>query len=82
MAHFCNPEKEGQEVERVPSGFGAPKKVDVSSHGYFTAGGSPTQKGRFSHLRGSGLSAAPAGQPITKVILTVYVGTASMRGAF
>ena len=50
--------------------------------GCSTAGGNPIRKGRFSRLRGSGLSAAPAGRPTTKVTSTDCVAIASMRGAF
>ena len=45
MAQFCNPEKEGrpvnQEVEKVPSGFGAPRKTSVASHGVLYSGWQP-----------------------------------------
>ena len=45
MAQFCNPEKEGQqghqEVEKVPSGFGAPRRVSVASHGVLYSGWQP-----------------------------------------
>ena len=45
MAHFCNPEKEGQqEVEREPSGFGAPKRVNVSSNGVLYSRWQPNPK--------------------------------------
>ena len=39
MAHFCNPEKEGREV--APSGFGAPAKTSVASHGVLYSGWQP-----------------------------------------
>ena len=45
MAQFCNPEKEGQqghqEVEKVPSGFGAPRRTSVASHGVLYSGWQP-----------------------------------------
>ena len=43
MAQFCNPEKEGrsQEVERVPAGFGAPRRTSVASHGVLYSGWQP-----------------------------------------
>ena len=50
--------------------------------GCSTAGGNPIRKGRYSRLRGSELSAAPAGRPTTKVTSTVCVAIASMRSAF
>ena len=82
MAHFCKPEKEGQEVERVPSGVGAPKKVNISSHGVLYSGRPPNPERKVQSSPWFRLSAAPAGQPITKVILMVYMGSTSVRGAF
>ena len=42
MAHFCNPETEGQhEIEKVPLGFGAPRRVNVASHGVLYSGWQP-----------------------------------------
>ena len=43
MAQFCNPEKEGrsQEAERVPAGFGAPRRTSVASHGVLYSGWQP-----------------------------------------
>ena len=45
MAQFCNPEKEGQQgqqvMEKVPSGFGAPGRVSVASHGVLYSGWQP-----------------------------------------
>ena len=41
MAQFCNPEKEGRTQEVVPTGFGAPMKTNVASHGVLHSGWQP-----------------------------------------
>ena len=50
MVQFCNPEKEGQqgqqEIEKVPSGFGAPRMASVASHGVLVA----TQSGKEGNV--------------------------------
>ena len=83
MAHFCNQEKEGQqEVERVLSGIGALKRVNVSSHGVLYSGWQPDPESVVQSAPWFGVECCTRGRPIMKAILTDCVAIASMRGAF
>ena len=55
-------------MEKVPSGFGAPKNPNVSTHGVLYSRWQPNPERTVLSLRGSGLSVAPTGPPITRVL--------------
>ena len=81
MANFCNLGKEGCEVEKVPSGFGAPRSPHVSAHGVLHSGWQPSLQRTVLSLHGSGSSVASAGQLTTRATSTGCADIAHIRGA-
>ena len=80
MAKYCNLEKEWCEMEKVPSGFGAPRNPHVLAHGVLHSGWQPNPERTLLSPPWFQVDCCRRWPAHKKATLTGFAGTASTRG--